>query len=200
VIESGHSPHMDTDEVEEQIRQIKPTELKRIFLAGKAFIIGTNYQSVRELYSEAVTKAYLGERHCPINVNFTTFLINAMKSIASNYKTSKQTSIEISECRINSDRSPLDSASSNIFSQPQSESEEERALREKQEDSVIAAVYAKFTADSEVTAILLGESENLSPQEIMNLASMDQRSYETARRRYRRGVANLIASGEIKNA
>jgi DNA-directed RNA polymerase specialized sigma24 family protein len=200
VIESGHSPHMNAEEVEELIRQLKPTELKGIFLAGEAFIIGTNYQSVRELYSDAVAKAYLGERRCPIDVKFSTFLINVMRSIASNYKTSKQSSIEVSECRINSDHSPLDSASSSIFSQPNSESEEERASREKQEDSVIAAVYAKFAADPEVTAILLGESENSSPQEIMDLASMDQRSYETARRRYRRGVTNLIASGEIKHA
>ena len=70
----------------------------------------------------------------------------------------------------------------------QEESQEQRDRAKADSDKI----EAFFTNDSEVTWIIIGHKDGQSAAEIRELAEMTQTQYETARRRFRRGLENLF--------
>jgi hypothetical protein len=54
-------------------------------------------------------------------------------------------------------------------------------------------LFAAFGSDDEITMILMAMEDGLRGEEIRLAAGMEQTTYETARKRLRRGVAKLQA-------
>ena len=70
------------------------------------------------------------------------------------------------------------------------EANSERQTRAKVDAYKIEAFFAE---DSQVTWLILGIKDELPPADIMDMGGMSQTQYDTARRRFRRGVAKIFS-------
>ena len=69
---------------------------------------------------------------------------------------------------------------------------EEVNSREARAKEFVRIIDTHFAGDSQITWIIMGHKDDLSASEIREISGMTQRQYETARTRFRRGLAKLF--------
>lgn len=189
---------------------------ERIRLAKKARILiwGTEYSNPLELLSEAVKRALIAatgdrkdrERGRPwpkSRVELPAFLSESMKSIADSSRESIHQTLTVELEAIAGDTGDMDSALNGWgYSQPdivaQAMAFEEDESRIAQAKADVAKIEKHFENDQDVLAILEGAKEEMSAAEVLSMFSMDQKTYDSARRRLRRQVDKLMPGRRLK--
>lgn len=205
---TGEGALATLDEVLVAIDQLADADLIRLEKAAGILIGGTEYSDHRELLNEALTRTLSGAkgqpgRHWPKRVPFLIFLTNAMKSIADASRNSSAMKEEILASDLAGAHfegvDPVE-----LFA-PATESVESQIVRVQESharqarvDTDLAALHARFADDDEVNWIIMGIEDALSPGEIRDLSGMAKTQYETARRRFRRGLEKLFPGRSIQ--
>lgn len=189
------------DEIRSAIEKLTDEEFGRLRRAGAAFLYGSEYKDPLELVNEAIARAIRGAgertkgRHWPLQVPFVAFLIETMRSVANaSVDSPAQTETDylvdlipqgmaVHDVEVAALRAP----STEIVC----EDEEEQAAAKARAAAVVAAIEDYFADDDDVLMLVLCLHEGHRPREIQDIAGMTLTQYNTARRRFSRGLSKL---------
>ena len=144
-----------------------------------------------DLLNEAIVRALDGSRLWPADVDFMVFMLQSIRSIASEQWRRIQRTPVTREADLppadptSADTASLDEVGRNELD-PQREMLAERALRD---------VMTLFRADKQATAILEGLAKGDVPTDIQRRAGMTHIQYASAQRRIRRALARAFPDG-----
>lgn len=202
------------EELSDAVGRLTYEENLRLAKKARILIWGTEYFDPMELLSEAVKRALIaatGDRRekergrpWPKNrVELPAFLSESMKSIADSSRESIHQTQTVELEAIAGDMGDMDSALNDRgYSQPdivaQAIEVEEDESRKAQAMADVAKIEKHFENDQDVLAVLEGEKEEMSVAEVLAMFSMDQKTYDSARRRLRRQVDNLMPGRRLK--
>lgn len=190
------------DDVRQAYEALTNDELYRLLKLARAFLTGTEYSDPRELLNEALLRtlrAANGEkgRHWPKTVPFMAFLVRTMQGLADDSLNSsyiKQTQ-EI-EALATEALTAEEAIGAQGHAHPDvvalSIEAGERADDRDQAEQDVARIDTHFAGDDEVGWLVMGHKDGLKAAEIRELSGMSQTQYETARRRFRRGLEMLF--------
>lgn len=190
------------DEVRAAIAALSNVDRYRLHKAATCCLPGTEYQAPQELINEAVMRtmnAAAGDRgrRWPKNVPFIAFMIKTIQGIANDSQESagqKMTdrvealateAVGVEQVLAQAEHYHPDTLTQALELEDANEREEEAK-------GIVGKIDAHFAGDEEVNWILMGLKDDLPAAEIRELSGMTQTEYETARRRFRRGLDKLF--------
>ncbi|MDE3063846.1 MAG: hypothetical protein KGJ51_12395 [Acidobacteriota bacterium] len=192
------------EEVYEAIEALGDNDYAALYARAVNMLYGTRYRDPVDLVHDAMHSAIEGAtpgsargRLWPKAVTpFIAFVTVAMKGIASNSRTSAAGRAEVLAVELvgaeggDSDAAmaAVTAASTSGVDQELMESADAAELLRQRDE-----LFAEFSSDDEITMILMAMEDGLRGEDIRHAAGMDQTTYETARRRLRRGVAKFRA-------
>lgn len=190
------------------IAKLTPQEILRLRKKAGILILGTEYTDPNELLNEAVKRAMIAAsntaaedergRPWPLErVALPAFLSKVMESIAdASQESVYQTRTDRLEDMAGPDGS-IDIAMhgaghshSNVLETMLSREEEEARAAAARRD--VELIEEHFKEDQVVLAILEGEKDGMSAQEVCEMFGFDRTTYDSARRRLRRNVDRLM--------
>ncbi len=190
------------EEVCEAIESLSEAELGRIHRAAQYALFGTEYTDPLELLGEAVQRTLegvgvKGGRHWPRDVHFVAYIIRTMQSIADGSSVSVvQTRTAHLEAMAGDEGSAELALAQAGFSfadvVQQALDIEETTERLSRAAADAALIEAHFANDEEIQYLIMGDKDDLKPAEIRAASGMNQTQYDTARRRFRRGLNTLM--------
>jgi hypothetical protein len=191
------------DEVYDAIEALEDGDYGLLYARAANMIYGTRYRDPKDLVHDAMLSAVDGAtpesgkgRVWPTAVPFMAFLTTGMKGIASNSRTSLAGKSEVLATElVSADGGDADEAMSaasaaatpGVDQELMDAADAAELLRQRDE------LFAEFSADDEITMILMAMEDGLRGKDIRVAADLEQTTYETARKRLRRGVAKLQA-------
>lgn len=200
---TGESPEYATaEEICDAVERLTEVELGRIRRAAHYAIFGTEYTDPLELLGEAVKRTLEGAdvkggRHWPNGVHFVAYIIKTMQSIAEGSSSSiTQSRTEYLEVMAGPEGDAELSLAREGFSSTdvvaQALEVEETNERQARAATDAALIEAHFASDEEIQFLIMGDKDDMKPSEIRAVSGMDQTAYDTARRRFRRGLNTLM--------
>lgn len=200
--ESAERAYATTEEICEAVESLTEAELGRILRAAQYVLLGTEYADPQELLGEAVQRTLegvgvKGGRHWPKEVDFVAYLIRTMQSIAeaSSSSISQSRTVRL-EAMAGHDGNIELALAQEGFSSPdvveQAMELEETSERQAHAAADVALIEAHFANDDQIQYLIMGDKDGLQPNEIRAISGMDQTTYDTARRRFRRGLNTLM--------
>lgn len=190
------------EEVCEAIESLSEAELGRIHRAAQYALFGTEYTDPLELLGEAVQRTLegvgvKGGRHWPRGVHFVAYIIRTMQSIADGSSVSVvQTRTAHLQAMAGDEGSAELALAQAGFSfadvVQQALDIEETTERLSRAAADAALIEAHFANDEEIQYLIMGDKDDLKPAEIRAASGMNQTQYDTARRRFRRGLNTLM--------
>ena len=143
-----------------------------------------------DLLHEAVVRALEenGGRNCPRNVNPVTFLGNVIRSIASHARLVWARELPTGAM----EQDEMDPVADARDPGP---SPEEAAIGRLDCGRMIARIEAMFETDPKAQAIVIGDMEDWSPDEIREMEPMSDLEYAAARKRVRRALLREFPKG-----
>lgn len=189
------------DQIREAIEQLTKEDNYRLKMAATYCLYGTEYQDPQELINEALRRtmnAAVGEkgRTWKTNVPFIAFMIMTVKGIANDSVESlQQTRTDYIEALGTEYISPEDAIGAAGHCHPDieelaleiDETDERQGLAKADVD----LIERHFESDPEVSYIIMGIKDNYSPKDIKDVSGMSDTQYDTAKRRFRRGLEKL---------
>lgn len=204
-------PHADeakcasTDDIRQAIELLTPEESIRLRKAASYCLWGTCYSSPDELYNEAVKRAMnaaVGQkgRKWPKNVPFVAFMIKTMQGLSDDSMNSSAQRLTVSADAMALEGSTVDEALGAIPGRGYHHGDVVAMAVEAQErqESYEAAkpdadaIDAFFAGDDEVGYLIMGKKDDMKPAEVREISGMTQIQYDTAKRRFRRGLDKLF--------
>lgn len=199
---SADHAYATDEEICEAVERLTEAELGRIHRAAQYVLFGTEYTDPQELLGEAVQRTLegvgvKGGRHWPKDVDFVAYLIMTMQSIAEGSSSSiSQSRTAHLEVMAGHDHDVELALAQEGFSSPdvveQAVELEETNERHARAAVDVALIEAHFARDEEIQFLIMGDKDGLQPNEIRAISGMDQTTYDTARRRFRRGLNTLM--------
>lgn len=196
------------DELRQAIENLSAEELYKLRKAATYSLFGSEYQSAFELLNETIMRAMRaaeGEkgRAWRKSVNFMAFLITCMRGIAhdsaESFQQTRVTRIEELATEANSGEEVLAVKGHRHASLEdvviELEEAQERIANAKADAEVIENSFAN---DSQVTWLIMGCKDGLAPHEVREMSEMTQTEYDTAKRRFRRGLDKLFPGRRTK--
>ncbi len=190
------------EEICEAVDGLTEAELGRIHRAAQYALFGTEYTDPDELLGEAVQRTLEGVgvktgRHWPKSVNFVAYLIKTIQSIAdASHETISQSRTGHLETMGGPDGDAEVALARQGFASPdvveQAMEVEESAERQARAAADSALIEAHFATDNEIQFLIMGDKDDMTPKEIQTVAGMNQTTYDSARRRFRRGLNTLM--------
>lgn len=190
------------EEICEAVERLTEAELGRIHRAAQYALFGTEYTNPLELLGEAVQRTLEGVgvkegRHWPKDVHFVAYIIRTMQSIADGSSGSIiQSRTAHLETMAGRDRDAELALAQEGFSSPDvvelALEVEESTERQARAAADAALIEAHFGSDEEIQFLIMGDKDGMKPSEIRAVSGMDQTTYDTARRRFRRGLNTLM--------
>lgn len=172
--------HRSPDDIRQALEKLTDVELARLRLKGRLLAPGCGC-SGDDLLNEAVMRTLAGDRLCPVDVSFLTFLSNVMRSIADGEREKFER------------ETPAGSGHDEMCVVGQladGRTAVDRAVVDRIElGRVVSRVEALFSDDKQAMAIVIGDMQGWTPDEIKLLESMSDVEFATARRRVRREIA-----------
>ena len=191
------------DEVYDAIEAFGDGDFGLLYARATNMIYGARYRDPKDLVHDAMLSAIDGAtsgsgkgRGWPTAVPFMAFLTKCMKGIASNSRTSLAGKAEVLATElVSADGGDADeamsaasaAASPGVDQELMDAADAAELLRQRDE------LFAEFSADDEITMILMAMEDGLRGEDIRVAAELDRTTYETARKRLRRGVAKFQA-------
>lgn len=196
------------EELSRSLLMLTSAERLRLLARGRLLVWGTEYTDPQELLNEAVKRALIaasgakqdGERGRPWPIDrvpLPAFLSGCMDSIADSSRESLgQTQTDRLEA-IAGEARDVDTmiyraGSWNTDVVEQAIELEDAADRQQQARADALIIEAHFKDDQEVLAVIEGEKADMPVAEVLALFDLDQKTYDTARRRLRRQVDKLM--------
>lgn len=203
-----HDDLATPDELRQAIESLSLEELYKLDKMATYFLFGSEYQSASELLNEAIMRAMnaaVGEngRSWRKSVNFMAFLIMCMRGIASDSVESfQQTRIKRIEELATETLSGEEILAVKGHSHPSHEDEvielEETRKRVAKAKADTDVVEEHFANDDQVSWLIMGYKDELTAQEVREMSEMTQTEYDTAKRRFRRGLDKLFPGRRAK--
>ena len=166
----------------EALDALTPVQLNRLELQGRHLALGL-HMTGEDLLQEAITRTLDGKRRYRQGVDVSTFLYNAMRSIAS--------AVRVKEKRLAPLGDPSDESSNiNRIASPEP-SPEATAIRRIDGTEALARLGESLSGDEDALALMECRSEGLTNKETMELESMDSQRFHSARKRLSRACARL---------
>ena len=191
-----------TEEVCDAVESLTEAELGRIYRAAQYALFGTEYTNPLELLGEAVQRTLEGVgvkegRHWPKHVQFVAYIIRTMQSIAEGSSSSvTQLRTGYLETMAGQEgEAEMALAREGFFSSDvveQALEVEETNERQARAAADAALIETYFANDEEIQFLIMGDKDGMKPSEIRAVSGMDQTAYDTARRRFRRGLNTLM--------
>ncbi|MES2282516.1 MAG: hypothetical protein V4542_13975 [Pseudomonadota bacterium] len=191
-----------TEDICEAVERLTEAERGRIHRAAQYALLGTEFTDPLELLGEAVQRTLEGVdvkngRHWPKNVHFVAYLIMTMQSIAEGSSSSISQSRTAHLVTMAGHDGDVELAlAQEGFSSPDVVERalelEETSERQARAAADAALIEAHFAKDEEIQFLIMGDKDGLTPTEIRAVSGMDQTTYDTARRRFRRGLNTLM--------
>lgn len=186
------------EEVLQACEALSDEDLYRLQKSASFCLLGSEYHDPDDIINEAICRTLHGERHWPKNVPFIAYLIQTMKGLGSDSRDSLHQSRTRQLDAITPEGGSIDEllgklgqchpdALTNII---EVEVDSERKGRAKSDAD---RIEAHFSQDPNVTWIILGLKEDLPATEIRSLGEMTLTQYDTAKRRFRRGVEKIFS-------
>lgn len=180
----SENEHLSIPEIRAKLEKLTEADIHRLSLAGKQYAWQCSMDG-SDLLNEAIARSLSGERKCPRDESFIALLVMTMRSIASDEKR-KAKLIPIQEAI---DEDP---ANDPLFSVV---AKEQTPLESLETNNELDDLYKIFHNDEGVTMLLMGLHDGLNPEEICKLGNWDTKTYNTIRKRLRRGVMNNFPDG-----
>lgn len=190
------------EDVHQAIETLTQEDRYRLRKAAAICLAGTEYQDPMELVHEAILRTMNAAngskgRHWPKNVPFMAYMIQTIKGLVSDSRESlpqKRTDyMEVMAAEGATTEEALGRVGychSDVLSQAVEWEESLDRHNRAKTDAIL--IDARFADDSEVMLIIMGHKDGLTSAEIRELGEMSTTQYETARRRFRRGLENLF--------
>jgi len=204
-VTAGRPPdrvYATAEEIGEAIESLTEAELGRIHRAAQYALFGTEYTDPDELLGEAVQRTLdgvgvPGGRHWPKDVHFVAYIIRTMQSIADGSSNSVvQTSTASLEAMAGGEGNAELALAQEGFSSPdvveQALEVEEAAERQSRAAADAALIEAHFANDDQIQFLIMGDKDDMKAADIRAISGMSQTEYDSARRRFRRGLNTLM--------
>jgi hypothetical protein len=200
--------HASVEELSRALTMLTSAELLRLFARARLLVWGTEYTDPQELFNEAVKRALVaatgstqeGERGRPWpidRVQLPAFLSGCMDSIADASRGSTGQSQTDRLEALTGEDGDVDTVLHragrwNIDVVEQAIEVENTIDRQQRAQRDARAIETHFKEDQEVLAVIEGEKADMPVAEVLALFDLDQKTYDTARRRLRRQVDKLM--------
>jgi hypothetical protein len=189
------------DDIRAAIEELTNEEAARLRKVAKYCLFGTEYQNPQELINEAILRAMSAAhgdqgRRWKKSVPFMAFLVMTIKGIANDSQESlPQTRTDYIDAMATESLTAEDALGTHGHSNPgveelaiDIEETQERQERAKQD---AAAIDARFEGDDDINWIIMGYKDGQTAAEIREISGMTNTQYETAKRRFRRGLEKM---------
>lgn len=200
--------HASVEELSRALTILTAAERLRLSARARLLVWGTEYTDPQELFNEAVKRALVaasgskkdGERGRPWPIDrvpLPAFLSGCMDSIADSSRESLgQTQTDRLEALAGEARD-VDTVIHragrwNTDVVEQAIEVENTFDRQQRAQADAHAIEAYFRDDQEVLAVIEGEKAEMPVAEVLALFDLDQKTYDTARRRLRRQVDKMM--------
>lgn len=200
--------HASPEEVAASVAKLRPEDLRRLRKRAELQIWGTEYTDPMELLSEAVKRAMVATdpnkledergRPWPMDrVELPAFLSMSMDSIADASRGSHQMTVTDRLEALAGEGMDLGAVlhsarHSHIDVVEQAVDLEEVQARQATAKADAEAIERHFSGDQAVLAVIEGEKEEMSAREVQVMFDLDEKTYDSARRRLRRTVDKLM--------
>lgn len=206
--------HATAEDLAEAFGRLTTEELLRLRKRAELQIWGTEYTDPMELLGEAVKRAILattvdkqeGERGRPWpkdRVPLPAFLSKSMDSIAD---ASRESLDQVATDRLEALAGAESDVGTELYRGGHFHSDVAEQLMEREEAQArqlaakqdAEAIERHFTGDDAVLAVIEGEKEDMSAKDVRQLFELDEKTYDSARRRLRRKVDKLMPGRRLK--
>lgn len=196
------------DELRQAFESLSPEESYKLKKAATYFLFGSEYQSEDELFNETIMRAMRAAegdkgRAWRKSVNFMAFLITCMRGIANDSAESfQQTRVKRIEELATETNSGEEVLAGKGHRHPSHEDvvieleEAQERVAKARADAAVIENY--FATDSQVSWLIMGYKDGLAPHEVREISEMTQTEYDTAKRRFRRGLDKLFPGRRAK--
>lgn len=191
-----------SDDIRQAIENLSSEDVARIRKAAKYCLFGTEYQDPSELVNEAVIRSIEGAngfdgRRWPKNIPFVAFMFKTIQSIANGSRESPIQGKTVRLEAMTAESQNVDNALASfdyfnvcVVSQAIEVEEIEDRITNATTDTNLIDTY--FGSDDEVSWIIMGYKDGMKASEIRNISGMTTKEYETAHKRFRRGLDKLF--------
>lgn len=200
--------HASVEELSHALTTLTAAEQLRLYARARLLVWGTEYTDPQELFNEAVRRALIaangskqdGERGRPWPIDrvpLPAFLSGCMDSIANSSRESlDQTQTDRLEA-LTGESGDVDTLLHqagrwNTDVVEQAIEVEDTVDRQQRAQADAHLIETHFKDDQEVLAIIEGEKAEMPVADVLALFDLDQKTYDTARRRLRRQVDKLM--------
>jgi hypothetical protein len=194
-----------TNDVRQAIQSLTQADKLRLRKAAATCLAGSDYASPDDLINEAIRRTMdaaegLRGRKWPLNVPFVAYMVNTMKGLASDSKGSAKRRDTVSMQALTPEGADPDETLGALLRADHRQADIATALIDRQEaedladaeERDLAALDECFANDEQVQYVIMGIKDGMKPDEVCAISEMTQTQYETARRRYRRGLEKLF--------
>jgi hypothetical protein len=204
-------PHADettcatTDDIRQAIESLTTEETSRLRRAARYCLFGTAYSDPHELINEAVKRAMnaaMGQkgRKWPKSVPFLAFMIKTMQGLADDSLNSSGQRLTVSVEDMTLEGSTADEALAAVRGYDHHHKDvvsmavgaQEAQERHEAAKPDADAIDAYFAGDDGIGYLIMGMKDGMKPAEVREISGMSQTEYDTAKRRFRRGLDKLF--------
>lgn len=200
--------HASVEEISRALNLLTAVERLRLFARARLLVWGTEYTDSQELLNEAVKRTLVAAsgskqddergRPWPIDrVPFPAFLSGCMDSIANGSRESLGQTLTDRLEALAGENGDMDGVIHragywNTDVVEQAIEAEDTFDRQQRAVADARVIETHFKDDQEVLAVIEGEKADMPVAEVLALFDLDQKTYDTARRRLRRQVDKLM--------
>jgi DNA-directed RNA polymerase specialized sigma24 family protein len=170
----------------EQLELLSADDKIRLRLIERRRRSGTDFRQ-GELYHEAVCRALIGKRRCPVGLPLIAFIAQTMRSLASHRRAQLKRARLVTKNGQNGDMSgqhPLTN-----------QHNPEVALIEQEDTDVVAAIYECLDGDDEAQLVIMALADGKKGKELRDELGIDQATYDYAMRRIKKAVKKKFPEG-----
>ncbi len=196
------------NEIRMAIEALTPEESARLRLAAIYCLPGSEYDHFQDLINEAVVRAMSAAgggsgRHWKIGVEFIAFMIMTVRGLSDDSRESlvqrKTNRLELMTAEGCSSEDVLGALGrSNPSVLELAVENQERIERQERAKADVDAIDTHFAGDDNIGWIVMGHKDDRSAAEIQQISGMSQTQYNSARRKFRRGLSRLFPSRSTK--
>jgi len=207
----GVDPHADetncatTEDIRRAIESLTTEESTRLRKAASYCLIGSSYADAGELVNEAVKRtmdaaAGVRGRKWPKSVPFVPYMITTMKGLANDSRESLPQRRTVSMEAMALEGSTAEDALGAVRGHSHYNKDvvamavEAQEAQERYEAAKPDAdsIDARFANDDEIGYLIMGMKDGMKPAEVRDISGMTPTQYDTAKRRFRRGLDQLF--------
>ena len=175
-----------TNECAKALRQLSDADLRRLTEVGQIRVTGLQSLDGQDLLHEAIARMLGGQRQWPLDVPLVVFLLQTMRSIASDCWRRQEASVVVSESTVGIG---AEATTGELVIAEDLSTSPEACVSAQQ---VLDYIEDLFQDDHEALSVITGMASGKSPSEIQRENAIDKRRYATTQRRIRRGLSKLF--------